>query len=976
MAITLLLPVHSWAADPPISQNVASCGAACQASAPMTVDSGVMDVNFNYTASVEVIAGVMSEDFSAVWWLTDSCTLSTGYAQAASNAGQFLCNDVPLPAGSEQGWVFWLVAPTATADFGNNEWWNSGVYELMWYQMAGGSASVDPDVMSEFNDLETFIAMTPDQLLIKELEDAKSAYEGGQPCTAANSLGDFLDHANDLISGNEVASAEELRNRGWMLQHNLLASLPQGCPGFEDVGAAAELTIRQSSNEKFGSSVDFGRPLMQTVQAAGQVWTQVAIPSLQSLIGEPGMPGIPTWQTLVAVPMGADVHLNITSPKVGEEIPLHLYPFQEQAFDDELTPFDDEFADPPFKINESAYAQKGFYPADPCSIAIVGQVRDLAIAQLTCSAGQYNPDTQSMRFFDSVDVEVVFEGGNGAFITSQSLSPFEKSSQVGIAAVANREAVLSHVLAKDYGKFLYFGEELLILTHPDFRDAAEDLAEWKREKGISTTILEVGAGTIYDEGDEIDDLIEWRYENCTVRLSYVLLLGDAEFVPPARLDAVTGSDSTTGSDYGYTMYPHFFFDIFPDFGVARISVDTAAEAQLVVDKIIQYESDPPFVDHFSGAPFYTTAAFASQFQCCRMYQDGSPLNNQPGTTQRGFIETSELVRNHLRGMGYTVERIYTETVDLGGYCLDNLSPCTRQQPYNGDTTPNRYYNGTLLPTDLRSGSGFPWNGSTADIIDAFNDGRFLILHRDHGGSGGFSHPSFTTWDLGSLTNDELLPVVYSVNCASGYFDRETDTGGTTESFMERLLLVDDGGMVGGLGDNRNSPTWANNALTRGFFDATWTGLAPEFGIGGDDSCRRLGDILNHGKIYLLSQVGVTQTAGSVSLDQVFSEWNMWHAFGDPTLEMWTSNPHKFLLVKNVNFEVLKDRLVVKYPIAGAVITALQETDDGTVPIGRATVEDGVAEILFFAEPVSGVPIRLSASFKNAVSVPRYHILGH
>ena len=118
---------------PPATQNVDSCDAICQATAPMTVAGGLMDVNFNYTASVEVIAGVMSKDFTSVWWLTDSCTLSTSYAQAATNAAQFQCDDLPLPAGSEQGWVFWMVAPTATADFGNNEWWNTGVYELMWY---------------------------------------------------------------------------------------------------------------------------------------------------------------------------------------------------------------------------------------------------------------------------------------------------------------------------------------------------------------------------------------------------------------------------------------------------------------------------------------------------------------------------------------------------------------------------------------------------------------------------------------------------------------------------------------------------------------------------------------------------------------------------------------------------------------------------------------------------------------------------
>ena len=128
-------PTSEEPQDPPAEQNVDECDATCQTTAPMTVADGVMDVNFNYTAPVEVIGGVMSEYFTTVWWLTDSCILSEDFGQAATDAAQFSCTDVAMPAGSDHGWVFWMVAPTATADFGNNEWWNSGAYELMWYQL-------------------------------------------------------------------------------------------------------------------------------------------------------------------------------------------------------------------------------------------------------------------------------------------------------------------------------------------------------------------------------------------------------------------------------------------------------------------------------------------------------------------------------------------------------------------------------------------------------------------------------------------------------------------------------------------------------------------------------------------------------------------------------------------------------------------------------------------------------------------------
>ena len=266
----------------------------------------------------------------------------------------------------------------------------------------------------------------------------------------------------------------------------------------------------------------------------------------------------------------------------------------------------------------------------------------------------------------------------------------------------NNSAALQFVEELDLSSRICFGEELLILTHPNFRSPADDLAQWKRDKGITTTVINVGKDTPpYHTADKIDELIEHRYDNCIVRPSYVLFIGDSEWVPPARINYNIKDDPTTGSDYGYAIYPHFFLDIFPDFAVGRIPVDTLAEAQRVVDKTIKYESDPPFINLFDGAPFYTTASLASQFQCCRMNQDGSPSSGQAGRTQRSFIHTSEVARNALMANGYTAERIYIETVDNGGNCLVNPgegNPCPEdkvQQPYSGNPTPNLYYDSSL-----------------------------------------------------------------------------------------------------------------------------------------------------------------------------------------------------------------------------------------------------------------------------------------
>lgn len=853
--------------------------------------------------------------------------------------------------------------------------------------VAAVNQAPDPTVQAAFVDLRAAIAAVPDAVLnggqkrslTAKVEAAEAQYNRSNICPAfnqLNALGNEL-QAIRKQGGAQTATAESLFAQGRMLRDSLFdPSSGQFPPDPCFRGSSVQppsVRINASDNRHFGATVGFGSPLLQPAAGGGESWTQLSIPGLDVPMGAPGQPAIPSWQGLVGIPAGAQATLRMTAaPVVAESFLINLYPSQPQPLDadtEEPAPSPLLFADRPFVKDARVYSTDVFLPPGPCAFKPLGQYRDLQMGQVQCNAGQYNPMTDEYRAFSSVSFDIEFTGGSGAFITSQTFSPFEVGSSSTVTSVLNSGAVVQFFNVADYLSRICFGEELLLLTHTNFRAAADTLATWKRDKGISTTVINVGSGTPYDTAAKIDDLIEDRYDDCVVRPSYVLLLGDSEFIPPHALDYDVDDDSTTGSDLGYAVYVQVLFDaFFPDFAVGRIPVDTLAEANTVVNKVVQYESNPPFVNFGTGGPFYTNASIASQFQCCRMNQNGTALNNQAGTDQRSFIQTSETVRNTIQGAGKTVQRIYTRTTDTGGYCLVNQNPCPNgqmQQAYSGNATPNRYYNGTLLPSDLRSGSGFAWSGSTQNIIDAFNAGRFLMVHRDHGGASGWVNPSFGTSNLGSLTNGALLPFLYSVNCKSGYFDAETDAMSNSESFMEQILLMSGGGIVGGLGDVRNSPTWANSALLRGFVDATWPGLAPEYGT--NTSKRRLGDILNHGKVYLLTQVGVAQPAGSVSLDDMVDEYIMWHAFGDPTLEMWTSNPHRLVLGDAFTLAVQADRLRVQYATEGATLTAFQETELGVVPVGRAMVKGGVAELPFFKAPDPQLPILLSASMENTVS---------
>ena len=165
-----------------------------------------------------------------------------------------------------------------------------------------------------------------------------------------------------------------------------------------------------------------------------------------------------------------------------------------------------------------------------------------------------------------------------------------------------------------------------------------------------------------------------------------------------------------------------------------------------------------------------------------MFQDVDDVGEvNDGQENRTFIQFAETVRNGLAARGVAVDRIYED------------DPTHR--PAAASTTAR------ALPASLKKPT-FAWNGDGADVSAAWNQGRFMVVHRDHGWSDGWGDPFFTTTEVDALTNsNDNLPVVLSINCASAQYDTDET------SFVQNALVKPTGGAVGVFGDTRNSPSW-------------------------------------------------------------------------------------------------------------------------------------------------------------------------
>jgi formylglycine-generating enzyme required for sulfatase activity len=790
--------------------------------------------------------------------------------------------------------------------------------------------------------------------LITKLTEAKNSYRGGDTCGAAALLGEYETLAQGFRQGSMqnilfVGGYERFYNAGRLLRYDMIAStsMKDLCPGQERVGVVADAIMdeTQTDNTQVIASASFGEPKFITVEANGDVFTQLDIPGLGGVTDGLGAPAVPLMRRLIAVPTGAEVSL-IIDPQTAETIYVNLIPLQLGPIVDPLPPLDPStFAAPPFVKDDAAYQLDQFLPENPCVVTDLGQIRDLRVFLIEWNAGQYNALTNELRLFNQIDVQVKFTGGDGTFLTEDSLNPFEISPTNYFNAVLNGKKIPQYIGKPHIRPNL--GEEFMILTPLAYETEAFRLADWKNEKGIVTKVFEVGPGTPYLTKGAILGLIKSEYDNARTRPSYVLLFGDVWSIPTYYLDRNRDADSGPwiATDYPYASFAGEDQVIkYPFVALGRIPVRRLMDAHIVVDKIIGYEETPPGFDHQS---FYENAAIASLFQCCRT--DGV----SPGTDQVEAIENSEFAHDVLAGAGYTVQRIYTETLDSA---------------YTGDATPWRYSDGALLPSDLVAGSGFAWNGSESDVIGAFNAGKFLFIAYQHSSPGGWGNSPFTSNDAGYLSNHGMLPVVFSMGCASGFFDWETAGGvlGTTADgyyFAEMMLINSIGGTVGMLAPSRNTWSWETSALLRGFIDAIWPRSIP--GYGSFPATRRLGDILNYGKYYLITQ----QKTGGITWSTIEDEVRMWHCLGDPTLEMWTKNPHAFSLPNTIAAIPGLAALAVQYDAPGATITAVQKgPNDELIPIARGVVgQDGTANLAYVERPFPSTPIKYVANLPDTVT---------
>ncbi len=148
-----------------------------------------------------------------------------------------------------------------------------------------------------------------------------------------------------------------------------------------------------------------------------------------------------------------------------------------------------------------------------------------------------------------------------------------------------------------------FGADYIVITHPLFQSAADHIAEYRAQRNNFRTAV-VGIDEVYDSFNyglsgpqAIKAFLQHAYENWTPpRPAYVLLLGDASWDPHYHYGKLGQNNYIPA--YGNPVSDLWYAcldgegDLLPDLSIGRWPVETVAEAEGVVQKLIDYEATP------------------------------------------------------------------------------------------------------------------------------------------------------------------------------------------------------------------------------------------------------------------------------------------------------------------------------------------------------------------------------------------------
>lgn len=551
---------------------------------------------------------------------------------------------------------------------------------------------------------------------------------------------------------------------------------------YADAWGKQGVTIKSSKADKIVMNFSLQDFSADPVEVKGE--DMYEIHTAGSLLpNDEGMPNLPGISKYIAVPQGAVATVRIISKR--EEIieNINVAPAPRIPLDTEDGPLE-------YSKKMKVYEENASYPANPVVLSEITQIRGVDAALIGITPFTYNPVTKTLVVLRDLEIEITFEGSKGTFGENKYRSQYWDPILSDMFINYDQLPVMDYSVSGDRSKDQTGCEYLIITpTGADFVAWADTIRKFRTRQGILThvvTLEEVGGNTV----SAIEGYVDNAFTSWDIPPAAVLLLGDYG-------DDITSQCVSPIWD-SYCVSDNIFADVnensMPDMVFARITARNAAELELMINKFIQYEKNPP-----TSPDFYNHPITALGWQ-----------------TERWFQICSETVGGYLKNV-LGKEPVRINAVYGGDPNSDPWSTATNTSTVVSEFGPDGLGYITATPAEMGG-----WSGGTPNMVnEAINDGAFLLQHRDHGGENGWGEPDYSSSDIPGTTNTDLT-FIFSINCLTGKYNISGEC--FTEIFHRHAY-----GALGLIAASEVSYSFVNDVYVWGLYDNMWSDFLPEQG---------------------------------------------------------------------------------------------------------------------------------------------------
>ena len=432
----------------------------------------------------------------------------------------------------------------------------------------------------------------------------------------------------------------------------------------------------------------FFQETVSTPQGPQQI---ITAPKMASMLEE-GSPDLPLFAIPVLIDDLAAMEVQVKKAQYQDFEGISIAP-SKGNLSREVNP-----DDVPFRYGEM-YSKNAFYPDFQAKLDQPYILRDFRGQNILVYPFAYNPVTQTLRVYTQLTLTMRPSGEQG---DNPKLS--RKSKQLRMSP--ETKAMYQHRFVnyqEQAAKYTFIPDEgeMLVICPEQYLDAMQPFVVWKNESGRPTIIVslsDIGG----NNADAIKSYILSHYNNPNENLCYVLLVGDYADITPKAMNGGR-SDIWFGQLEGNDYYPEVF--------VGRFSVESVADVENQVAKVIYYERDiTADADWLSkGIGIGST--------------EGTGSGHNGGESDYIHIE---YIRDTL--MHYT----YSEVA--------------------------QHYLGVGVGTNA------------AMLSQNFNEGAGICNYCNHGSQTSWYVGSYTNSHVDALVNDYKWPFIWSTACLNGQFD--------------------------------------------------------------------------------------------------------------------------------------------------------------------------------------------------------------